>query len=160
MKQLLHKLFISTFILFGISSCNSNTVQGEWIHGNEKQKIETIEWQLRGFDMAMIETDYRYQELYWAGKDENWEYAEYLTTKIRKAIETGLQRRPKRAASSQIFLNYALPEMHKAIDTKDTIIFNNAFDKLTLSCNACHALEKMSFFTVKTPLKRHSSIRK
>jgi len=53
--------------------------------GTEQEKINTIEKQFRGFDNAMVETGYRYQELYWAGQDENWEYADYQLEKI--AIE-------------------------------------------------------------------------
>jgi hypothetical protein len=157
MKYLLS--FVSIYMLL-LVSCQSNQVQGSWIKGNEKEKIEKIEWQFRGFDKAMIETDYRYQELYWAGRDQNWEYADYLNKKIKKAIETGLQRRPKRAKSAQTFLSKVLPEMQEAIISKDSTNFFNAFDSMTQNCNACHALEKLPFFTVKTPLKRHSSIRK
>jgi len=152
-------IFSILLATLGFYSCQTDS-QGEWIKGNEKQQLEMIEWQFRGFDKAMVETDYRYQELYWAGKDENWEYADYLTKKIRKAIETGLQRRPKRAKSAHFFLEYSLPEMHKAIETKDATNFNKAFTNLTVTCNACHTLEKMPYFTVKTPIKRHSSIRK
>ena len=151
--------FILIVMLLNLLSCQ-NKVEGKWIKGTQEQQLEIIEWQLRGFDKAMIETDYRYQELFWAGKDENWEYADYLTKKIKKSLETGFQRRPKRAASAHDFLKFSLPAMHKAIKSKDTLLFNNSFDKLTISCNNCHALEKMPFFTIKTPLKRHSSIRK
>ncbi len=108
----------------------------------------------------MLETDYRYQELYWAGKDKNWEYAAYLNKKIRKAIETGLERRPARAASAQHFLTHTLPSMQQVIDAKDSIGFAKAFSTMTLDCNACHNLEKLPFFTVKTPEYRRSSIRK
>ena len=72
-------------IILFISACNQKqeTVQGQWIKGNEQKKLETIENQFRGFDMAMVETGYRYQELYWAGQDENWEYADYQLEKIQ-----------------------------------------------------------------------------
>jgi len=53
--------------------------------------------------MAIIETGYRYQELYWVGQDESWDYADYQIEKIRKAIENGLERRHKRAKSSEHF---------------------------------------------------------
>ena len=74
------------FILSFFSACNQKqeAVQGQWIKGNEQEKLETIENQFRGFDMAMVETGYRYQELYWAGQDENWEYADYQLEKTAK----------------------------------------------------------------------------
>ncbi len=52
----------------------------------------------------MVETGYRYQELYWEGQDQNWDYAGYHLNKIKIAIENGLERRPKRAKSTENFL--------------------------------------------------------
>ncbi|CDS98105.1 exported hypothetical protein [Sphingobacterium sp. PM2-P1-29] len=104
-------------IILFISACNQKqeTVQEQWIKGNEQKKLETIENQFRGFDMAMVETGYRYQKLYWAGQDENWGYADYQLEKIQKAIENGLERRPKRAQSAQHFLIVTLPQMKEAL---------------------------------------------
>lgn len=154
-------LIILTTIIF-LFSCNqkTKTIQGSWIKGTEQEKIETIENQFRGFDMTMLETGYRYQELYWAGQDENWEYAGYQLEKIQKAIENGLVRRPKRAQSARHFLTVILPEMQKALEKRDTIVFNKNFQALTNSCISCHAMEKVPYFTVKKPLYRQSPIRK
>ena len=152
-------LLLCSAILF---SCNQKSpeAQGKWIKGTEQEKIEIIEKQFRGFDNTMVETGYRYQELYWAGQDENWEYADYQLEKIKKAIENGLERRPKRAKSAENFLNYVLPEMQKSILSKDTVIFNEGFRMLTTNCISCHAMEKVPFFTVKIPTERQSPIRK
>ncbi len=150
------------FILSFFSACNQKqeAVEGQWIKGNEQEKLETIENQFRGFDMAMVETGYRYQELYWAGRDENWEYADYQLEKIQKAIKNGLERRPKRTASAQHFLTVTLPQMNEALKKRDTVVFNKNFQMLTNSCVSCHAMEKVPFFTVKTPVERQSPIRK
>ncbi|HMU04502.1 MAG TPA: hypothetical protein PJ990_12805, partial [Saprospiraceae bacterium] len=94
------------FILFLLTSCHQKNekVTGDWIIGTEADRIKTIEKQFRGFDNAMVETGYRYQELYWAGHDENWQYADYQLEKIKIAIEYGLERRPKRAKSAEHFV--------------------------------------------------------
>lgn len=162
MKTVIHPCTAALALLFTCLACKTDNPAGAegWLRGDEAQKFETIAKQLRGFDVAMVETGYRYQELYWAGKDENWEYAAYHAEKIRVAIENGLERRPKRAASAQDFLNTALPNMAKAIESKDTIQFIQAFNALTANCLACHASEKVPFFTVKIPVERQSPIRK
>ena len=157
------KFYITTILLIlVIGACKepTNKAQGSWIKGTNQEKTEIIEKQFRGFDLAMKETGYRYQELYWAGKDENWEYAAYQVEKIRKAIENGLERRPKRAASAEQFINETLPEMGRAVMSRDTVVFSRAFRTLTLSCNNCHTMEKVPFFTVKEPVYRQSPIRK
>jgi hypothetical protein len=153
---------VTALLILTLFSCSQKQpdVQGNWIKGTEQEQIETIERHLRGFDMAMVETGYRYQELYWAGKDENWDYAAYQAGKIRTAIENGLERRPKRIASAQDFLNITLPEMDKTIASRDTLQFKQAFNSLTANCMACHALEKVSYVTVKIPIDRQSPVRK
>ena len=149
-------------ILISLFSCNQKqeTAQGDWIKGIEAEQIKTIEKQFRGFDNAMVETGYRYQELYWAGQDQNWEYADYQLEKIKIAIENGLERRPKRAKSAEHFLSYTLPEMKKSIESKDKMIFNKNFQTMTINCNSCHAMEKVPFFNVQIPTERQSPIRK
>lgn len=153
-------LVLSFFLLLACTNKKIKNTQGQWIMGTEQEQLKTIENQFRGFDMAMIETGYRYQELYWAGQDENWPYAEYQVEKLEKAIENGLERRPKRAQSAHHFLNVTLPGMKKALEKRDTVVFNKNFQMLTNSCISCHAMEKVPHFTVKKPLHRQSPIRK
>src|SRR3972149_4400517 len=57
--------------------------------GTMDQKFETVAKQLRGFDMAMVETGSRYTQLYWAAQDRNWGFADYQMKKIRTAVENG-----------------------------------------------------------------------
>ncbi|KOH44264.1 hypothetical protein NC99_29350 [Sunxiuqinia dokdonensis] len=150
------------FALFSCKNNDKNKPDGAdgWLKGNDHEKFETVSKHLRGFDLAMVETGYRYQELYWAGKDQNWEYAAYQVEKLRVAVKNGLERRPKRAKSAQNFLNIALPQMDSAVASRDTVTFNQAFSVLTSHCMACHALEEVPHFTVKEPTARQSPIRK
>lgn len=161
------KFIIKTTILISLyflTSCNKKEayqpVQGQWIKGTEKEKLNTIETQFRGFDKAMVEVGYRYQELYWAGQDENWEYANYQLQKINKAIKLGLQRRPRRTASAENFLTYVIPEVKKSIQQKDAKLFNENFKMMRTNCTACHAAEKIPSFTVRIPTDRQSPIGK
>lgn len=143
--------------LFGCSE-NNPKADGHWIKGDDSTKIKTIEKHLRGLDMAMVETGYRYQELYWAGKDKNWDYASYQLTKLKLAIENGLERRPLRAKSAAHFLQTIVPDMQAALGNKDTTVFNNSYQLLTAGCNSCHVAEKVPFFTIKPPVTRTSTI--
>lgn len=155
---------IIILLSLGLFSCNQQTekknVQGDWIKGTEKEQIKTIEKQFRGFDNVMVETGYRYQELYWAGQDQNWEYADYQLEKIKLAFENGLERRPKRAKSAEYFLTYILLGMKKSLEKKDIKNFNQNFQKMTINCNNCHAMEKVQFFNVQIPTERQSPIKK
>jgi len=150
-------------ILFGLLvlfSCNQSheSAQGQWIKGSEQEKIDAIERNIGGFGTAMMEVGYRYQELYWAGKDQNWEYAEYQLDDLREAIENGLERRPNRAQSAEHFLNVTLPDMEEAIQKKDSSTFFVEFERLQTGCNNCHQMEEVPFIRVGVPGARLSSI--
>lgn len=131
----------------------------DWLTGNLEEKLETITNHLRGFDMAMVETGYRHVELYWAGKDENWGYAQYQVEKLQLAIERGLERRPARAESATQYLEYALPAMEKVTEERDREQFLREFETFTQSCNACHHAEQVPHFNVQTPENRITGIR-
>lgn len=154
------KVIIVIAFAASIISCNQNKpeAQGYWIKGSEQEKIKIIEKQFRGMDNAMVEVGYRYQELFWAGRDENWSYASYQLEKIKLAIDNGLQRRPKRAASVTQFFRFALPEMQKAIDSKDTSAFSKGFQILTNECKNCHIRENAPFSNFTKPQVRLSPV--
>ncbi|MGH2567046.1 MAG: hypothetical protein ACRDGA_01820 [Bacteroidota bacterium] len=128
----------------------------DWLKGTVDERFHTVAKQLRGFDMAMVETSHRYAELYWAGIDRNWEYADYQLQKIRTAVDNGLERRPKRAASAQTFLTMVLPAVEEAVAKKDSALFWDRFGALTSTCNACHIAEQVQFIEVMPPEFRYS----
>ena len=158
-------IFLATTIAFLSYRCTDSTQnedngKGGWLKGTTSEKFDVVAKQLRGFDMTMVETGYRYQELYWAGQDENWGYANYQLEKIQKTIENGLERRPKRGKSAEIFLNSSFPEMASAINKKDLKSFDTAFILFTNACNNCHVKEEVPFFSVEPPVNRLSPIRR
>ncbi len=164
MKKLFSSLLV-TLVFLSFIHCSTKqdhppSGRDGWLKGTPHEKLDVVAKQLRGFDMAMVETGYRYQELYWAGTDRNWEYAEYQVEKIKQAIEYGLERRPKRAESAERFLKEALPKMEKIVKEKDSVGFLMGYQMLTKQCNACHKDEKVPYFTVNTPVDRQSPIRR
>jgi len=157
-----HTTILFTFaILSLIYACQSSKPVGRdgWLKGTTNEKLETVSRQLRGLDMAMVETGYRYQELYWAVQDTNWRYAHYQVEKLKSAMEYALVRRPKRAEPAQHYLTVALPAMEKALDTKDVATVELQFAELTQTCNACHKNQNVDYYKVKPPLHRQSPIR-
>lgn len=130
-----------------------------WLKGTAEDKFSQVEKQLRGLDKTMVEVGYRFTELYFAGKEHNWDYARYQAEKIDIAIRLGLERRPKRAQSAQFFLTEEIPAVFKAIESKDDRIFLQSMDRLRSSCMKCHNLEKVPYFTVEFPEHHLSPVR-
>jgi hypothetical protein len=118
----------------------------------EKQ-VEAIDRQLRGFDMAMFEVNYRYIEMYFAGMEGNWDYALYTGEKMAWAIQNGFERRPRRRANAEgIFFQEAYPKVLEAIRKKDIALFKERVDVLRHACNACHVAEKVPFIRIGIPV--------
>jgi hypothetical protein len=118
----------------------------DWLTGSTEQKFLKVEKQLRGLDQAMAEIGYRYGELLRASRERNWEYAKYQAEKIDLSLKLALERRPKRAPSSQPFLNEDLPAVLQAIQSKDGERLDGSLERLHNSCIACHRAENVLYF--------------
>jgi putative heme-binding domain-containing protein len=116
-----------------------------WLTGSGDEKFAAIERHLRGWDVSMAEIGYRYAELVSAGKTRNWEYAQYQAEKIDLSLRLAVERRPKRAKSARPFLDESLPEVVKAIKTKDGPTLDAALDGLRTGCIQCHRAENVLY---------------
>lgn len=145
--------------LFLISSCQkSSDNQGlTWLNLPDNGKFLVIEKQFRGFDVTMVEVGYRYNELYWAGEDQNWELAEYHLDKIGHTMKLGLDRRPKRRASAEMIFPI-LENLTLLAKEKDRPKFREEFKTLKQACINCHQAEGVPFFKVGIPKVRLSPI--
>ena len=148
--------------LSSLSAQNSYSTKSNWLletQGDE-QKFKAIQKQFRGFDLAMVEVGYRFNTFYFAIKDKNYDLAHYQWDKIKKAIENGTQRRPKREENSKsMFLDTQYAVMKKLLDKKDDKAIYEAYEQTKHACNACHHAEKVPFIKVVDPQYRWQPIR-
>jgi hypothetical protein len=157
-----HALLVAVATGLG-GGCRTPSTQAPastWLARDSGARAEQLERHLRGFDVAMLETGHRYVELWWAGHDGNWEAAAYQLSKIRLAIENGLERRPKRAKSARPFLAGPLTAMDGAVAAGDAELFAARFRELTAGCNACHTAEEVPYFEIGPPESRISPVRR
>jgi hypothetical protein len=146
----------SAFVLRG--TVDAQEPGPQWLNPDPAGALVQIENQFRGFDQTMSEVGYRFTELYFAGEDRNWPYAEYQLEKIEHTIRLGLERRPKRAASAQEFLNEVLPDVVPLVKEHDPAAFSKAMDRLKVGCMTCHVAEELPHFIVKFPTHRIAPI--
>jgi len=130
-----------------------------WLGGTQEEKFDEVANQFGGFSRTMVEVAYRYSELYWAGQDENWDYADHQLEHLLEVLEDGLKRRPARAESAQDFINHTIPEIEDLIIKEDKEAFLQGFRSLTTACNACHAKEDESYIVIREPEVRTSPVR-
>jgi hypothetical protein len=125
-----------------------------WPTGSTDERIESLADHIGGFSRAMMEVGYRYNELFFAGTERNWELAEYHAAKIGDAIEQGIERRPGRRPSAEIFLERELGALLDAIGARDPAAFERDYLRLTEGCNACHLREDVQFIVIRQPDRR------
>jgi hypothetical protein len=153
-------LLVIGWLAWGCRSAPAPKSGAAWLAADPEPRALQLERQLRGFDVAMLETGHRYVELYWAGQDQNWDAAAYQLLKIRLAIENGLERRPQRATSARPFLAGQLVALEAAVAERSAAAFATRFRELTAACNDCHAAEAVPFFEIHPPATRVSPIRR
>ena len=146
-----------------VSSLHSNnySTKSNWLMDTNSSdgRFQKIQKQLRGFDLAMVEVGYRFNSLYFAIKDNNFPLANYQLDKIKKAIDNGIERRPKRADDSKnMFLNTQYKSMKQALKSKDINLIWKEINTTKESCNNCHNAQKVPFIKVITPKYRWQPI--
>jgi hypothetical protein len=129
-----------------------------WLESADGRLEEVLARQLRGLDVAMIEIDHRFAELYFAGQDGNWGYAEHQVEHMELALELALERRPHRAASARGHFFPHLRRITAVVEAEDAEAFPAAFEALRNGCNACHRAEDEPSFVVGVPTQRRTSI--
>lgn len=125
-----------------------------WLAGDARTKFDTIAAHLGGFGGTMVEIGYRYEVLYWAGREHNWEFAAHQVEEIGEVLEHGLVRRPERRQSSESFVLTGIPAVQEAVARRDAMEFAERFETFRAQCNACHTMEKVQFIWVETPQQR------
>ena len=154
-------IVVSTLLLSGLIANNYST-SSEWLMetNTTQEKFKKIQKQFRGFDLAMVEVGYRFNSFYFAIKDENYPLANYQWDKIKKSIENGIERRPKRAKNSKnIFLDTQYISMKKALEKKDSKLIWQEYNSTKVNCNACHMAENVPFIHVIDPKHRWQPIK-
>lgn len=159
MKRAVIRLVFAVWIFATVGCRHGVAAKNAWIHGDSDQRWTIMERHLRGLDVAMVEIGYRYQELYWAGMDSNWEYADYQLIKMKLSLENALERRRKRRSAAEELFLPSLDEAKRAVASRQRARFEEAFAGLTAACNSCHVAEGVASFYVARPEDRPSPIR-
>ncbi len=140
-------------MLCGLLACNppadNTTLLQSQINELEKKLADTYK---PGFGEFMSRIQVHHNKLFFAGKAQNWDLADF---EIRE-IQESLQALPKYCADreevkSLSMLDAALDSMSFAIRQKKPGLFNSSYNLLTNTCNNCHRETHFEFNLVKIP---------
>lgn len=152
MKYALTFILVILSLAFNTSQAGSHEKQDKisdhWLLDEKDQtkRLQKLEKYLRGFDQPMLEVGQRFKRLHQALVDDNHQLAVYQWKKIKKTIENGYMKRPKREKNSKlIFLNDHWKEILKDFENPDITVSWQGFQKAQAACMACHAAEGVAF---------------
>ncbi|MGH8214141.1 MAG: hypothetical protein ACREPZ_00345 [Rhodanobacteraceae bacterium] len=107
----------------------------------------------------MLELQIRHDRLWWAGEAGNWNLAYYMVSELGEALR-GIEETNGDAPELQpqklsdvmpAMMNPAIRNVQDALAKKDKAAFGEAFDRLSASCNACHATAGVAFLHIQRP---------
>lgn len=143
MMHVLSSLLMTGAFLFSAS------LLADWRKSaNDDQKLSNLVQLVPGTAHWMVEVGERYQNLYWAAKQGQWDFAEYQVEEIEDLVHRVQLARPKRAVTAQEFLDKAIPSMMSALKTQDWASFREGFLNLRTACMHCHTQNDHAFIVL------------
>ena len=114
----------------------------------DERKLANLIQLVPGTAHWMVEMGERYQNLYWAAKQGQWEFAEYQVEEIEGLVRRVQLARPKRAVTAQEFLDNAIPSMLSTLKQQDWASFQEGFLGLRAACMHCHTQNDHAFIVL------------
>jgi hypothetical protein len=145
------------FYLFAIIIVASSCKQQTESTGALQSRIDSLEKKLAatykpGFGEFMSGIQVHHAKLWFAGKNQNWELADFEMHEIDEALDAIQQYETEREESKKVgMLKPSLDAVKDAIDKKDPALFNSSYLLLTSTCNNCHKAVNFGFNVVKVP---------
>ena len=144
------------FILLIIVCCTS-CQQSKQNSSSLQQRVDSLEKRLAntykpGFGEFMSSIQVHHAKLWFAGKNQNWELADFEMHEIAETIDAIKEYQTEREESKEVdMLKPSLDAVKDAIGKKDSALFNSSYLLLTNTCNNCHKAVNFSFNVVKVP---------
>ena len=107
-------------------------------------------------DLMTMTVQPRHIKLLLAGHEQNWPYAKYELHQLQEAFERSVKVWPRfrglpLGGMIDAIARGPMDELAKAIDSKDEVAFDAAYEKLTDGCNACHQAANVGMVVIKVP---------
>lgn len=131
-------------------------------------EIETIKGKLPDQAHAMVDVNYHFSNLWFAGQKEHWELAKFYWSETRSHLRWAVRIIPKRKdnAGQEIDLERILEavetsllkQLEDAINAKDKPAFNQAYRFTLEGCYACHKASDKPFLRPQIPTQPETHI--
>jgi hypothetical protein len=125
---------------------------------DDRERFRRIQIYAGGTHEQMWQIGYRYQQVYQAIVDENWELGLHHWGKLRDVLNVALMKRPKRTPNAEaLFLDSAWQQLEDALTSGEAGDIRETFLVERETCMACHVAEQMAFLN-DTPIFRDTAV--
>jgi len=126
---------------------------------DDTERFRRLQVVAGGTDIPMWEIAHRYEELYVAIQNNNWEMGVYHWEKVQDRMNTAGMKRPARTQNIEgmFFDNGVWKSMHDALTSRDPGRMRTQFQAVRQACMACHLAEKVGFLNDSSVFKRTES---
>jgi hypothetical protein len=143
----------------GLSEGQDKPPSGSWLLDarTDEERFRRLQVYSGGTDQQMWQMGYRYEQVYHAIVDQNWQLGAYHWGKLRDVFNVALMKRPNRTPNAEaMFLNNEWRLLDEALKAGDAGAVQKTFLAERQACIACHVAEGMSFLN-QTPIFRSTA---
>jgi hypothetical protein len=149
----MRSIFLSLF-LFSLSACNQKKPDDrqdlQYQIDSLKNKISRAYSPGVGEFMSSIQM--HHAKLWFAGKNENWELADFEMEEIRESLDDIQQYCADSPSIKPLPMIFSpLDSVKRAISEKNIGLFKTSFNLLTNTCNSCHKAANHAFNVIRIP---------
>lgn len=127
---------------------------------DDQTRFRLLQNQASGFHVSMLAVGQRYQAMYDALGDGNFQLAAYQWEKIRELIQTGYTRRPRRQPNADAeFVGKVYDPVLAAFRSSDAARAWAGFATARTACMACHDAERVGFMNEQALFRRTAAPR-
>jgi hypothetical protein len=113
---------------------------------DDEERFRRLQIYAGGTDQQMWQIGYRYEEVYQAIIDEEWELGTHHWGKLRNVFNVALMKRPNRTPNAEaMFLDDTWQRLADALEAGDADAARAAFLQERQACLVCHVAEGYGF---------------
>jgi hypothetical protein len=126
-----------------------------------KAEVEALKRQAPDQAHVMMDVDYHFSSLWFAGRSKNWPLAEFYLGEVRSHLNWAVRMRPVRKLGSgadlelrpilQMVESSGLADVKGAIDKHDLRAFELGYRNTMGQCYACHAAAEKPYLRLRIP---------
>jgi hypothetical protein len=125
-----------------------------------RAEIQTLRGMIGSQSHTMMDVDYHFANLWFAGEAENWPLAQFYLNETTSHIGWAVRVRPVRPTQNgplelqpifETMRNFSLAETQTAIEAEDKTAFEAAYAHVIEECHACHVAAEKPYLSPRIP---------